>query len=230
MKNNQQTKNIPLKNNLEEIYQKITSRQQPNQAVKLLAVSKTHPIETIQKAKTLGIKYFGENKVQEAEKKFPLPDKNIELHLIGHLQSNKIKKALKIFNVIQTVDSLILAEKINKHAQTINKNQRIYCQINIGNDPKKKGFSEKELKTSINKIITLPQLTLEGIMTILPLGTTNKQTKKLYNKTKKIRDEISKLYNIDLELSMGMSNDYTTAIQCGATMVRIGSQLFGQRK
>ncbi len=230
MKNNQQTKKIPLKNNLEEIYQNIAETRQPNQAVTLLAASKTHSIKTIQKATALGIRCFGENKVQEAEKKFSHPLQDIELHLIGHLQSNKIKKALKIFNVIQTVDSLILAEKINKHAQSINKNQRIYCQINIGNDPNKKGFTTKELKANINKIIILPQLTIEGIMTILPLGTTNKQTKKLYNETKKIKDEISKQYNIDLELSMGMSNDYITAIQCGATIVRVGSKLFGQRK
>ena len=125
---------------------------------------------------------------------------------------------------------MILAEKINKQAQLINKNQRIYCQINIGKDPNKQGFSTDELKNNINKIITLPHLTLEGIMTILPLKTSNEKTKKLYNKTKQIKNKISKEHNIDLELSMGMSNDYTTAIKCGATIIRIGSQLFGERK
>ena len=100
MKNNQQTKKIPLKNNLEEIYQNIAETRQPNQAVTLLAASKTHSIKTIQKATALGIRCFGENKVQEAEKKFSNPPQDIELHLIGHLQSNKIKKALKIFDVV----------------------------------------------------------------------------------------------------------------------------------
>ena len=229
-KNHQQTKNIHLKNNLEEIYKNITVTKQPHQAVKLLAVSKTHSIKTLQKAIALGVKCFGENKVQEAEKKAPHLDKDIELHLIGHLQSNKIKKALKIFNVIQTIDSLVLAKKINQQAKTINKIQRIYCQINIGNDPNKKGFSRQAIKSNINKIITLPHLAVEGIMTILPFGLTNKKTKLLYNETKKIKDEISKSYNITLELSMGMSNDYKTAIKCGSTMVRIGTKLFGERK
>ena len=229
-KKHKHTKKIQLKNNLQEIYRDINKTKQQNQRVRLLAVSKTHPKETLQQAAALGIKYFGENKVQEAETKAPHLPRNTELHLIGHLQSNKIKKALKIFNVIQTIDSLALAEKINQQAKTIEKIQRIYCQINIGNDPNKTGFSAKGIKTNINKIIKLPHLAVEGIMTILPIGQAEEETKRLYNETKTIRDELSKSYSIDLELSMGMSNDYKTAIACGATIVRIGTRLFGARK
>ena len=229
-KKHKHTKKIQLKNNLQEIYQDINKTKQQNQKVRLLAVSKTHPKETLQQAAELGIKYFGENKVQEAEKKAPYLPRNTELHLIGHLQSNKIKKALKIFNVIQTVDSLAIAEKINQQAEIIKKNQRIYCQINIGNDPNKTGFTTQGIETNINKIIALPHLAVEGIMTILPMGETEEETKRLYKETKKIRDKISKLYNIDLQLSMGMSNDYKIAIKCGATLVRIGTKLFGERQ
>ena len=223
-------KTIQLKNSLEEIYKNINNSQQPNQKVKLLAVTKNHPSTAIQKAIELGVRCFGENRVQEAEIKKPHLSTKTELHLIGHLQSNKIKKALKIFDVIQTIDTLKLAIKTNEHAKTINKKQRIYCQINIGKDPNKTGFTENEFKKNIKEIITLPNLRLEGIMTILPEGLIETETKKLYIHTKNIRDEINKLYNKNLELSMGMSNDYQLAIECGSTLVRIGTKLFGQRK
>tara|TARA_B100000959_G_C14888579_1_gene585674 strand:+ start:387 stop:977 length:591 start_codon:yes stop_codon:yes gene_type:complete len=196
----------------------------------LLAVTKTHPLKTLKKAAELGVQHFGENRVQEAEKKAPHIPNNIELHLIGHLQSNKIKKALKIFNVIQTVDSLKLAEKINQQAKALNKKQRIYCQVNIGKDPNKTGFTARNLKSNIKKIISLSNLSTEGIMTILPQNEKNKTKTELYKKTKKIRDEISKSHKIDLELSMGMSEDYKIAIECGATIIRVGTKLFGTRK
>jgi len=195
-----------------------------------LAVTKKHPPQEILKATSLGVLYFGENKIQEAEqKKDAFPQKG-ELHLIGHLQSNKINKALKLFNVIQTIDSYRLAEKINKKAQKINKKQRIYCQINIGKDPNKTGFSEKELIKETSKIIKLSNIKFEGIMTILPLNKTKKQRKTLFLKTKKIKDTISRKYNIPLELSMGMSKDYQEAIECGSTLIRVGSRIFGDRK
>ena len=195
-----------------------------------MAVTKTHPQKDILKATSLGVLYFGENKIQEAEqKKDAFPQKG-ELHLIGHLQSNKINKALKLFNVIQTIDSYKLVEKINKKAKKINKNQRIYCQINIGKDPQKTGFLEKELIKEIPKIIKLSNIKFEGIMTILPQNKTKKERKALFLKTKKIKDTISSKYKRPLELSMGMSKDYQEAIECGATLIRVGARIFGDRK
>ena len=195
-----------------------------------MAVTKTHPPKVILKAAKLGVLYFGENKVQEAEnKKEAFPIKG-ELHLIGHLQSNKIKKALKLFHVIQTIDSYRLVEKLNKKDKEINKKQRIYCQINIGKDPNKKGFSETEFKLEISKIINLSNIKLEGIMTILPLNKTKNERKALFLKTKRIRDEISRRHKIPLELSMGMSQDYHEAIKYGSTIIRVGSKIFGNRK
>ena len=230
MKKLQQLKNNPLKNNLKKIYQDISTTKKPNQIVKLLAVTKTHPQKTINKAINLGIQYFGENKVQEAEKKFHNKPKKIELHLIGHLQKNKIKRALKIFDVIQTIDSLQLAEKINEQADITNKQQRIYCQINIGNDPKKFGFSKTEILRTITIINNFKHIIIEGTMTILPYNLTNAENKKLYNKTRRLHNKIAEKIPTCKELSMGMSNDYKTAIECGATFVRIGTKLFGERE
>lgn len=196
----------------------------------MLAVTKAHPPQTIQEASSLGIKCFGENKVQEAEEKKEYFPNDSELHLIGHLQSNKIKRAIKIFNVIQTIDSYKLAEKINNKAKEINKKQRIFCQINIGEDPKKTGFSKEEAIKEIPRIIKLSNIKLEGIMTILPIEKNKEERKSLFNKTRKIKNEISSVYKIKLELSMGMSGDYKEAIECGSTQIRVGSKLFGKRK
>lgn len=173
--------------------------------------------------------YFGESRVQEAEEKKEAYPKEGELHLIGHLQSNKINKALKLFDVIQTIDSKKLAEKVNKKAKSINKKQRIFCQINIGKDPNKTGFSEKELMKTVSTIINLSNIKLEGIMTILPRKKTQKERECLFLKTKKIRDYISKKHKTPLELSMGMSGDYRDAIACGSTLIRVGSKIFGTR-
>ncbi len=143
-----------------------------------MAVTKTHPKEVVQETFNCGIKYFGENKVQEAEKKYIDKPQGLELHLIGRLQTNKINKALKIFDVIQSVDSLKLAQNINKRALILSKNQRIFCQINIGKDPKKTGFTVEELERHIEEITNLPNITLEGIMTILPNNIDEKKKKK----------------------------------------------------
>ena len=224
----QKEKSQFLKNRLKNIYKNI-DRAKRKEPIKLLAVTKTISEEKVQEALKLGIKYFGENKVQEAEKKFSNKPENIELHLIGHLQKNKIKKALKIFDVIQTVDTLELAEKINHHAKSDNKIQRIYCQINIGEDPKKFGFNKLEALNEINKIKNLNNITVEGIMTILPLQLSIKENEELYKQTNNIYKKTKETCSKCVELSMGMSGDYETAINCGATIVRIGTALFGKR-
>lgn len=218
-----------LKNNLKQIYSNIDNKKTANQKVTLVAVTKTQPIEVVQQAIDLGLCCFGENKVQEAEKKFYDKNKNIELHLIGHLQKNKVKKAVQIFDVIQTVDSLELAEKINYQAQKLNTKQRVYCQVNIGNDPKKFGFSKQEILEFCNDISTLKYLSFEGLMTILPFNLKDIENKKLYKKMHNLHQIIKQKHPTCKDLSMGMTNDYIEAIQSGATMVRIGTALFGKR-
>ena len=195
-----------------------------------MAVTKTHPKEVIQKSFDCGIKFFGENKVQEAEKKYIDKPKGSEIHIIGAIQTNKINKALKIFDVIQSVDSLRLAKNINKRAFTISKKQRIFCQINIGKDPQKIGFTVDEFEYHVEEIINMSSIKLEGIMTILPNNIDDKKRNQLFIKTKKISEKISTTFNMPLEISMGMSGDYMAAIENGATIVRVGSKLYGSRK
>ncbi len=221
---------ILLKHKIKEVFKNIESSKQENQKVKLLAVTKTHPKEVIQQSFDCGIKFFGENKVQEAEKKYLDKPKESELHFIGRLQTNKINKALKIFDVIESVDSLKLAKNINKRAAVVSKTQRIFCQINIGADPLKTGFTIKEIEQHIEEIINFPNISFEGVMTILPNNISQEKRSKLFNKTKKITEKISKIHKKNLEISMGMSGDYMEAIQHGATIVRVGSNLYGSRQ
>ena len=156
---------------------------------------------------------------------------NVELHLIGHLQSNKINKAISIFDVIQTVDSIKLAEKINKACQKINKIQRIYMQINSGDDSLKHGFAIHKTIDAANIINQLSNIKLEGIMMIPPFLEINDEYRNIFKKTKKIQLDI---YNSGIQncnnISMGMSRDYEIAIEEGATHIRIGTALFGSKK
>lgn len=227
---NLKLKQATLKNNLKEIYHNINREKPQTKKISLLAVTKKQSAETVNDAINLGLTLFGENKVQEAEKKFSNISTKIELHLIGHLQKNKIKKAIQIFNVIQTVDSLELAIKINEQAKKINQHQRIYCQINIGKDPQKFGFKEPRVLEKIFKITKLPNLHLEGLMTILPFNLNNLENQKLYVKMFNLYKKINEQHPRCKELSMGMSGDYISAIRCGATMIRIGSKIFGERE
>lgn len=219
-----------LKKNLKRIQKTLSSYLTTHPPIKIMAVAKQQEKSTIQQAQKLGITIFGENRVQEAEKKLDIYGNGIELHLIGHLQSNKVKKAVNLFNVIQSVDSYKIAKKINKEAEKINKNQRIYIQVNIGEDPNKYGFQENKAEEIVKKISCFKHVKIEGIMTILPYQITDKEKEKLYTKTKKIRDTIHTYIKTCVELSMGMSSDYLHAAQHGSTMVRIGTSLFGRRK
>jgi hypothetical protein len=222
------------KEQLQEI-KKIIKENSPNKIpVKIIAVTKKHSIEKIKEASKNDLLIIGENKIQETEKKF-LKNKSIrkkiELHLIGHLQSNKAKKAVKIFDVIQTVDSKKILKKINSAAATINKQQRIYFQINIGKDEKKKGFTVFSLIKECKKIKEYKNIKAEGIMTILPQGKTKRRNKKMFKETVLLQKTIQKkLISSCVNTSMGMSEDYLEAVKAGATHIRIGRALFGKRK
>lgn len=223
--------NIP---ELEKIKKTIIKHSPYKKALpKIIAVTKTHSIETVKAAINNNLTLIGENKVQEAEKKFLENKKikeNIRLHLIGHLQSNKTKKAVKIFDVIQTVDSKKILKKINLQAEKINKKQEIYLQVNIGKDKQKRGFSVLELLSACSEIHQYQSVFLSGIMTILPFGKSKSENKKLYKKTKELQKKIQKDFApLCKNTSMGMSGDYAEAVESGATHIRIGSALFGKR-
>jgi len=198
---------------------------------KIIAVTKNQPIEAVSLAIKNKIYKIGENKIQEAEKKFlNFKDrKKIELHLIGSLQTNKVKKAVSIFDIIQTVCRIKTIDKIDKEAEKTNKKQKIHIQLNISRDPLKKGIKEEEVIKFTNHIKTKKHIVLTGVMTILKKGLNEKQTKKYYKKTKKIQEKIKKNTPSCKQTSMGMSQDYNIALSQGATEVRIGTALFGER-
>ncbi len=197
----------------------------------LVCVTKTIEPARINEAIRAGATIIGENRVQEYEDKCAdiLP---CETHLIGHLQTNKVKKAVDLFNLIQSVDSLKLIRNINRRAGDIDKVQKVFLQVNIGNESQKYGFGPDEVKRAINEIHSLGNVRVEGLMCIPPF-LPPEQTRPYFRKMKTLFDEMKQENrdNIDIrELSMGMSGDYRVAIEEGATMVRVGSAIFGERK
>lgn len=208
----------------------ISGRKQSD--VTVIAVTKAFPVSLMNSAYEAGFSVLGESRVQETEKK--LPDFNYlhqsELHLIGHLQSNKVKKAVEIYDVIQSVDSIKIAGKINRLAAQIKKKQKIFLQINTGNDPAKYGFLKEETLMVTSEIIEFQNVDLLGLMVVAPLTNDEAILRKVFSETRILRDKIKdKLCPTCKMLSMGMSGDFSIAIEEGATHVRIGSALFGER-
>ncbi|NES06287.1 MAG: YggS family pyridoxal phosphate-dependent enzyme [Okeania sp. SIO2F4] len=221
---------------VESIAERITNiRSNLPESVRLIAVTKQVSVDTIRAAYAAGIRNFGENRIQEAEAKQAqlqdLPD--ITWHLIGHLQSNKVVKALKQFQWIHSVDSLKLAKRLDSLAEESSCSPNICLQVKILPDPNKYGWSIPELMTDLTELNQCQNLKIKGLMTIPPQGLDNLQTLSVFEKTQELAQEISKknLSNLKIhELSMGMSEDYNLAISAGATMVRLGRTLFGERR
>ena len=208
--------------NLLSIKEEINLKNQNK--VKIIAVSKTFSEEKILPLIKFGHTDFGENKVQEAVAKWTsLKEKNsdIKLHMIGKLQTNKVKEAVRIFDAIHSLDSIKLAEKISKEQKKIDKNLKILIQINIGEEIQKSGIDINDLKNLLNISINELKLNITGLMCIPP---NDNNEEKYFLKMKELKDEL----RLD-DLSMGMSNDYLKAIRYGSTYVRIGSKIFGER-
>ena len=201
-------------------------------SIKIIAVTKTHPFSFIEKSYNSNIYSIGENKVQEAEKKFKSFEKmpKIERRFIGHLQSNKIRKCLSLFDTIDTIDSVKLAKKISNVAKEINKNITGLIEINTSGESQKKGFLPTQLN-DIQSCLNLPNLKVVGLMTIGPNTKNIKRVRSAFKNLRELKDLInSENRNKDLsELSMGMSGDYEVAIEEGSTMIRLGTVLFGLR-
>ncbi len=202
--------------------------------ISLMAVTKTVPAEYINYSiDNCGINLIGENKVQEfLSKKDILHLDKAEAHLIGHLQTNKVKKILPLVQMIQSVDSVHLAEEISKQANLSGVNAKILLEVNIGDENSKTGFDKVEFSESLEKISELPHLTVKGIMTIPPICENEKETEKYFQTMAQYYEDIKakNLKNFDMQiLSMGMSGDYALAIKNGANLVRIGSLIYGAR-
>jgi hypothetical protein len=199
-----------------------------------LAVTKTHPADTVNLALNAGITHFGENKVQEAENKLPLINSNNAVfHFIGHLQSNKINKLLALNPfLIHSIDKLSTAEKLNSCCEKLNRSQNILIEVNTSGEASKEGISPDLLPDLIKKISLLNNLKIKGLMTIGALSEDRSDIRKCFKSLKILSDQIRdlELPNVQMSyLSMGMSGDFDIAIEEGANIVRIGSLLFGQR-
>ena len=209
-------------------------RQQLPIGVRLIAVTKQVPVEAMREAYSAGVRDFGENRLQEAEAKMAhlsdLPDLN--WHLIGHLQSNKSKKALEQFQWIHACDSLNLAQRLNRLATELSLQPKLCLQVKVVADPDKYGWSIPELLADLPELDQCDALQIRGLMTILPLGLSPEESLRVFERTRELAGKIGQQNwsNIQMqELSMGMSDDYHLAVQAGATMVRLGRVIFGER-
>ena len=197
--------------------------------VTLIAVTKNHSVELMQQAIDAGAKNIGENRVQEAAEKFQTLNREVTKHLIGHLQTNKVKQAVKLFDLIQSVDSEHLAESIDKAAGSIDKVQDILIQVNLANEDSKSGVYAENLQDLITKVDTLKNIKLRGLMMIAPNFDDVEKCRPLFKHMRKIFDEI-KLRREDFDfLSMGMTHDFKIAVEEGANIVRVGTAIFGER-
>ncbi|HEX8254212.1 MAG TPA: YggS family pyridoxal phosphate-dependent enzyme [Thermoanaerobaculia bacterium] len=213
-----------IRANVEAVEQRIAAaceRAGRNRAdVQLVAVSKTFPAADVALAIAAGMTHVGENKVQEARDKKPAVAAPAQWHLIGHLQSNKAKDAVRLFDVIQTVDSFELAERLGRAAEAAGKRQEILLQVNIGREPQKSGAQPDDVAQLVKRIAAISTIHLNGLMTIPPLG----DAASYFREMRTMRDDLGLA-----ELSMGMTDDFESAIEHGATIVRIGRAIFGSR-
>ena len=208
-----------------------------SEEITLMAVTKTFPAERIREAYDAGHRLFGENRVQEfAEKAGALRDlSDAEWHMIGHLQSNKAGKAAELFSGVDSIDSLKLAEKLNAAAEKLNKKVDVLIEINVGGEEAKSGVGPDapELQKILQAASGLRNLRIRGLMTIPPFTEDPQQARRYFRKLRDLRDKIAaqKLPAVAMEvLSMGMSHDFEVAIEEGATCVRVGTGIFGERK
>lgn len=200
-------------------------------SIKILAVSKTFPAEVVEEAAAAGQLLFGENRIQEGMSKIPRVNADgLIWHLVGHLQSNKARKAVELFDVIQTLDGAKIARKLSRHCVELDKRIKVMVQVNIGEEPQKTGFPPAEVSRIVALVDSLPNLELLGLMSIPPFNDDPEQTRPYFRALGKLMTEINEGRSEPLrELSMGMSGDYRIAIEEGSTIIRIGTGIFGPR-
>lgn len=202
-------------------------------AVKLLAASKSQSVEKIQAAIATGIRLFGENYVQEAAAKKATVGTPVEWHMIGHLQRNKVKIAAPLFDVIQALDSIELARALDKEGAALGRTIRALVEVNLAGESSKSGIATERVPPLLEKVAFLPYLRIEGLMAVPPLSNEPEKMRPYFRALAELREKFKTLEsaNIQLkELSMGMSQDYEVAVEEGATLVRVGTALFGPRE
>ena len=223
-----------IRDHLESVRERIAAAEsaagRPAGSVRLLAVSKTFPAEDVAEAFSCGQTCFGENRVQELASKVPVLHAEIEWHLIGSLQSNKAAKAAALASWIHSVDSEKLVRKISSAADALNKTVNILFEVNSGEENKTGFRSDDELRASLETALALPGIRVRGLMTMAPLGSDESALHRVFAALRMRRDALERDFGVSLpELSMGMSGDFREAIAEGATIVRIGTAIFGGR-
>jgi len=199
--------------------------------IRLIAVSKTYPPETIREAIAAGQTLFGENRVQDALPKIDALPQDISWHFIGHLQSNKVRKALGRFSLFHGVDNLDLARHMDRIAGELGIEARILLEVNVSGEASKFGFTPDALRSGMNELRSLSRIQIEGLMTMAPYSEDPESARPHFARLRELRDALSKECGLPLqELSMGMSGDFEQAIAEGATIVRVGSAIFGERE
>jgi len=204
--------------------------------IQVVAISKTRSAETVLEAYRLGQRHFGENRVQEyREKRLELSSlgsmEGAVWHLVGHLQSNKAKLAAELFDIIQSVDSVKLAKILDRSAERLQKRLPVLLQVDFSREPQRAGFSPEELERAVGEIVELPNLEVQGLMTVAPLGLDEGGLRAVFRRLRDQRDRLAVRYPGTMwrHLSMGMTDDFEIAIEEGATIVRIGRAIFGER-
>jgi len=223
-----------IEKNLESILARIRSAAERTgrdpAGVRLVAVSKTHPAEAIRHVLDSGQRVFGESKVQEAAGKIPLLPSDLEWHFIGHLQTNKIRKALPLFRLFHGVDNSGLAHQIDRIAAECGCFPKILLEVNVSGEGTKFGFRPDNLKAEIAGLLALPRVQVVGLMTMAPYAEDPEASRPYFAALRNLRDELQQQTGTPLpELSMGMSGDFEQAVGAGSTLVRVGTAIFGER-
>lgn len=199
--------------------------------VELVAISKTHDAERVREAIDAGQHLFGESRVQEARAKIPLLPSSLRWHFVGHLQKNKIRHALPFFELFHSIDSLALAQELNRIADEDGAHPRVLLEVNVSGEGSKFGFKPETLRAEMESLLALPRLSIEGLMTIPPLAEEAEASRKFFVELRELRDALEKEFDMKLpQLSMGMTNDFPIAVEEGATLVRVGTAIFGERR
>ena len=199
--------------------------------VEIVAVTKTHGAEVVDEAWRAGLCLVGENKVQEAAWKKPASVSGPQWHLIGHLQSNKVRKALELFDFFHSVDTAALADRMNAIAQDMGASPHVLLEVNVSGEKSKSGMKPEDVEPTVRHILAAcPRLTVEGLMTMAPFSENPEDARPYFRRLRELRDVTEKALGVALpRLSMGMSGDYEVAVEEGATWVRLGTVLFGER-
>ena len=225
---------VSIAENLERVREQITEAAakagRPVNEIELVAITKKHPAEKVREAVEAGHTLFGESRVQEARAKIPELPSNLRWHFVGHLQKNKIRHALPLFELFHGVDSLALAQEIDRIAAEEGAHPRVLLEVNVAGEGSKFGFKAETLRAEIGFLLALPRLSIDGLMCIPPLAEEAEASRKFFGQLRELRNSLEKEFDVKFpHVSMGMTQDFSIAVEEGATLVRVGTAIFGER-